>query len=61
MWTVSALAVRRKRRMCDSDSIFNAVLISSVATGLLTNLVWTVVLLVDHKRKIRETGKKIGK
>jgi hypothetical protein len=47
--------------MCDSDSIFNAVLISSVATGLLTNLVWTVVLMVDHKRKIRETGEKIGK
>jgi hypothetical protein len=61
MCTVSALAVRRKRRMCDPDSIFNAVLISSVATGLLTNLVWTVVLLVDHKRKIRETGEKIGR
>ena len=61
MWTVSALAVRRKRRMCDSDSIFNAVLISSVAGAVLSNLVWTVVLLVDHKRKIRETGEKIGR
>lgn len=47
--------------MCDSDSIFNAVLISSVAGAVLSNLVWTVVLLVDHKRKIRETGEKIGR
>lgn len=47
--------------MCDPDSAFNLVLISSVATGILVNLVWTVVLMVDHKRKIRETGEKIGK
>ena len=47
--------------MCDPDSLFTAILISSVASGVLVNLVWTVVLLVDHKRKIRETGKKIGK
>lgn len=47
--------------MCDSDTIFTTILISSVAAASLTNLVWTVVLMVDHKRKIRETGKKIGK
>ena len=47
--------------MCDPDSAFSLVLMSSVASGILTNLVWTVVLLVDRKRKIRETGEKIGK
>lgn len=47
--------------MCDSDSLFTAILISSVTGAVLSNLVWTVVLMVDHKRKIRETGKKIGK
>lgn len=47
--------------MCDPDSIFSTILMSSVAGAVLTNLVWTVVLMVDHKRKIRETGKKIGK
>jgi hypothetical protein len=47
--------------MCDSDSLFTAILISSVAGAVLSNLVWTVVLMVDHKRKIRETGEKIGK
>lgn len=47
--------------MCDSDTIFTVILFSTVAAASLTNLVWTVVLMVDHKRKIRETGKKIGK
>lgn len=44
--------------MCDPDSAFNLALISSVATGILVNLVWTVLLMVDHKRKIRETDPK---
>ncbi len=47
--------------MCDPDSLFTVMLISSVAGAVLANLAWTVVLMVDHKRKIRETGKKIGK
>lgn len=47
--------------MCDSDSLFTAILISSVAGAVLANLVWTVVFMVEHKRKIRETGEKIGK
>lgn len=47
--------------MCDSDSIFTAILISSVASAVLTNLVWTVVFMLDHRRKIREAGEKIGK
>lgn len=47
--------------MCDPDSLFTTFLISFVAGAVLANLVWTVVLMVDHKRKIRETGKKIGK
>lgn len=47
--------------MCDVDTVFTTFLISSVAASITTNIVWSLVLMRERKKQIRELGKKIGR